>query len=868
MAQISDQVGIQGILPETRLPDDYRHVQANPEQFGGLIARGIEQEAAGKRQLGQGEAELGRGESQLGQTFGKVAANDAFNQVEQQVTNLLHGDPNKKDPVTGAADGGYMGLQGRAALMARPGVVQKLNELISNARDGMTTLDQQLEFDTITRHAQAQWNASIGAHADAGQKDWYNDVYTQNVKQATDGIARNPGNTPAETIARNHNTADLVHSLVNIAVLKGAKTLPDGTPDPDDPQVKAAMEEGQKRATVSWLQSLAVKEPAKAQEIMDKPEVTRALGDAKPVLAEHLRARADQQNAAGLAADLWTSHGSKFVYANPDLPIYKDVTWNIPGGFSPEGLFRTAIMESSGNPNAGAEPGSRNPAHVGLTQFSTPTWQTYGKGSRTDPQANLEAAQRYAVANAQVLKANGIEPNDALLYLAHQQDGQKVVRALQNPNAPAWQIFGQQAVLRNQGNLKQTAGQFVGMWTQRFNGTAPDWHPLSAMDDRDVPTLKQVLYQDLEQRPVSPQVREMARHMLDGFFRVREVAEGEDARAKKQAALNASDELIQSAVGNPDNSAVLAKVMLDPRLNGDPQLRIWTEQAIRNHSGSDRANASLENGPGYWPAFSRMLLPNDAPQRIADMREVLHMQADGLVTQKGAAALKGVLADLQGHGSNSPELTGALHSVIAGYKQRLSWEGDTDFSGHPKRDSKGEEVFNKQFVPQVMKQFSALPNEKEKWDFIRNTKAFDEFADNLRPRGQMEMERLMADTAPGSDTQQTPIPVAPRGIEQKRWEEVAGQPPAMPNGMVATHRQYGAALMILLNDPSPKTKERFNKTFGAEGATADDVLARLRGGSNAGRQRPVTVAPPTAAEPPPVPINLNDRLLEGPQSLQ
>src|ERR1700722_3804580 len=140
MAKIDDTTGIQSILPETRLPDDYRHVQANPEQFGGLIARGIEQEAAGKRQLGQGEAELGRGESQLGQTFGKVAANDAFNQIDQQVTKLLHGDPSKKDPVTGAPDGGYLSLEGRAALMAAPGVQQKLDELISNARSGLTTL--------------------------------------------------------------------------------------------------------------------------------------------------------------------------------------------------------------------------------------------------------------------------------------------------------------------------------------------------------------------------------------------------------------------------------------------------------------------------------------------------------------------------------------------------------------------------------------------------------------------------------------------------------------------------------------------------------------------------------------------------------
>jgi hypothetical protein len=257
MAQISDQVGIQGILPETRLPDDYRHVQANPEQFGGLIGRGLEQEAAGKRQLGQGEAELGRGESQLGQTFGKVVANDAFNQINEQAQHLLHGDPNKTDPVTGAADGGFMGLQGRAALMARKGVEQKLDELVSNARDGMTTLDQQLEFDTISRHARAQWSAEIGAHADAGQKTWYNSVYDAGIKQGLDGVSRNPGDSTEQTEARKHNAADVIRSVADQAALAaGAKRLPDGSPNPDDPVVKAAVAKGEKLVNQAYLESL------------------------------------------------------------------------------------------------------------------------------------------------------------------------------------------------------------------------------------------------------------------------------------------------------------------------------------------------------------------------------------------------------------------------------------------------------------------------------------------------------------------------------------------------------------------------------------------------------------------------------------
>jgi hypothetical protein len=51
MAQISDTAGIPSGAPDVRIGDDYRRVQANPEQFGGLIARGGEQIADHEHKL-------------------------------------------------------------------------------------------------------------------------------------------------------------------------------------------------------------------------------------------------------------------------------------------------------------------------------------------------------------------------------------------------------------------------------------------------------------------------------------------------------------------------------------------------------------------------------------------------------------------------------------------------------------------------------------------------------------------------------------------------------------------------------------------------------------------------------------------------
>src|ERR1700722_11354107 len=137
MAQISDKTGIQTVLPETRgTGDDYLHVQARPEQFGGLIARGMEQagagesrEAQGLKELGQGQEAQGRGYTDIGRIFGKVAANDAFAQANEQAQKILHGDPNKKD-ANGNIDLGYDGLKGRTKLEARPHIEAQLDQLI------------------------------------------------------------------------------------------------------------------------------------------------------------------------------------------------------------------------------------------------------------------------------------------------------------------------------------------------------------------------------------------------------------------------------------------------------------------------------------------------------------------------------------------------------------------------------------------------------------------------------------------------------------------------------------------------------------------------------------------------------------------
>jgi hypothetical protein len=127
-------------------------------------------------------------------------------------------------------------------------------------------------------------------------------------------------------------------------------------------------------------------------------------------------------------------------------------------------LQRIAQLESGGNTNAQ----NPNSSARGPFQFIDSTAQQYGLTDPTDPVASADAAARLIGDNAKVLRQTlGREPNEAELYLAHQQGATGASKLLTNPEAPAIQVVGRDAVLLNGGNENMTAGQFADMWMQR-----------------------------------------------------------------------------------------------------------------------------------------------------------------------------------------------------------------------------------------------------------------------------------------------------------------------------------------------------------------------------------------------------------------
>jgi hypothetical protein len=130
-------------------------------------------------------------------------------------------------------------------------------------------------------------------------------------------------------------------------------------------------------------------------------------------------------------------------------------------GLPEEYLKTTAMIESSGNPNA---VNSKSGAS-GLFQFMPHIGPAYGVTDPFNIDQQIRGATKMAMENSNYLKNKlGRDPTGAEIYLAHQQGAKGAATLLSNPNANAAELLGStKKVLQNGGNLNMTSKEFTDM---------------------------------------------------------------------------------------------------------------------------------------------------------------------------------------------------------------------------------------------------------------------------------------------------------------------------------------------------------------------------------------------------------------------
>jgi Transglycosylase SLT domain len=358
---------VPSVAPDARPPDDYQRIAVKPEQFGASIARGLQQ--------------AGQGAENAGKFFGQVAADDVSNQFMTSAMHLAHGDPNKTvtaDDGTQKPDTGFFGLEGEAALRARPEFEKQLEDLRQQARGKLTTPEQQYDFDNVSRRYHTNLLEKIGTFSDAQTKAYgtRTNEATYNINKA--GVAINAMNQPE---ADNHT-----HRMIEAAI-KQVNLHGGGTEEKNEARRKAIQD-----SFKTQLDQIATEHPKFALDLLKGNR--QNAGDQYDNMYNSYIARARLQTATGMV-DRASASARSGNFAPPVQNAIDSAAQRY--GIDPKDMRRTAAIESSGNPNA------RTGSYNGLFQLSNSEFQKFKP--RAD--ASIWNAADNADAAAAKMKAEG-----------------------------------------------------------------------------------------------------------------------------------------------------------------------------------------------------------------------------------------------------------------------------------------------------------------------------------------------------------------------------------------------------------------------------------------------------------------------------
>ena len=214
MAQVRYQ-DVPEVAPAENAPQDEQHIQANPEEFGGTIAKGAEQ--------------LGQGASNAAKFFGEVQADDATNTALTRANAAL----NK-----------FRALNGADALNAQKPTQDEIDAAFKDGRDSLSTPAQQYQYDSNVRNYQQRYISGIMAsHADEQAKAFTRQTNDNTANLHLSNIAQNPN----DPVIFNDNMSEVINARVKQAQVEGQG--PEG--------LKMAAADGRAQALSARIDSLA-----------------------------------------------------------------------------------------------------------------------------------------------------------------------------------------------------------------------------------------------------------------------------------------------------------------------------------------------------------------------------------------------------------------------------------------------------------------------------------------------------------------------------------------------------------------------------------------------------------------------------------
>ncbi len=455
MAQVNYQ-GSPEVAPPLQAPQDLQNIEASPASFGAGVAQG----------LGQ----AGEGAIDASKFFGQVSADNATNNFLTERSKILYGDPaagmavdSNGNPVQApdgsiVHNGGFFSKQGRDALEAWQPTSERLQEVLNDGREGLSTPLARYQYDTESRRYYAQALADIGTHADTAQKKYATDTNTQTVQYNLATLARNP-NDPATIAEAQGKIRDALYKNSQIAGENPAFALMKADSQVAEMRVRALLPTDAIAAQKVLQDNVGVLSSLPGYDFLSYTVNERALQARANHLATWMETGTPPPNADVGGSYLSALHAAEDGYGNPTARNPRSTATGL-------GQFLSRTWYDPKNPSASV---MGQPQFADLVKGKTPQQIL---DLRTNPQVSDAATLAYAGMNAPVLESAGHPVNAATLGLAHRFGGPGANAVLgAAPNTPMSQLMPN-IISANPELRNKTAGQVVQEFGQHY-GTAP-----------------------------------------------------------------------------------------------------------------------------------------------------------------------------------------------------------------------------------------------------------------------------------------------------------------------------------------------------------------------------------------------------------
>lgn len=422
--------------PAETAPGGFQNIQANPNAFGAAQGRALEALGTQFEKVADTAATTA---FNIQKEFDQTAAREASIQAQSTANKIFYGDPDTNTP-------GYFGLEGRAALDARPATLKTITSLYDAAR-GKLSASQQREFDKETARVRLHSEALVLQHASKEFSTYQKKTEEAATTLKLDNVGRASLQGDKETF--DQNLGEALKLNADAMVRQGASRE----------QVEAKTKDIMSAAVEMWSRGRATTDPAGALAALEANKEHFTDPTRYNAVYNAVKGKADEAAGRQLVERTRSPRGGMVQGGAVATRVAQEAERQ---GVDKGLAVAVADIESSMGSNLGRR--------GNIFQLGNTEWASVGGGQKGETETDVKNGIAFLANKQKELRAAlGREPSPGEVYLAHQQGTAGAVKLLKNPETPAGLLVPTENIRANGGDPNAPASAFINKWDREVN---------------------------------------------------------------------------------------------------------------------------------------------------------------------------------------------------------------------------------------------------------------------------------------------------------------------------------------------------------------------------------------------------------------